>query len=64
MKLALEAGYGFDGLRAKIRECDEEGHMQQVLYSIDYNSITQVCFRCCKVRTCIPTLEILAEVKQ
>ena len=36
-----------------IKECQRDGHIQQVAYSTYHNAITQICFTCGIVRTSI-----------
>ena len=43
-------------VREHIRGC-EGRHSQQVAYSTFHDSLTQVCFGCCAVRTNIEILE-------
>jgi len=45
-------------IRDAIRSCQEEGHVQQVVYTIYHDALTQVCFTCQKVRTSISQLDL------
>lgn len=38
-------------VRARIQNCSERGHVQQVAYSTWHDALTQICFDCEKVRT-------------
>lgn len=38
-------------VEAWIRDCQRNGHVQQVAFSTYHHALTQVCFTCDKVRT-------------
>jgi hypothetical protein len=41
------------GVENHIEDCQSSNHIQQVAYSTYHKGITQVCFDCMEVRTCI-----------
>jgi hypothetical protein len=42
-----------ESVRIQIQHCSDKGHVQQVAYSTYHDGLTQVCFSCGWVRTCI-----------
>jgi hypothetical protein len=42
-------------LRKRIRKCEGDSHIQQVIYSTYHDGLTQVCFNCETVRTTVET---------
>lgn len=40
-------------VRAEVRDCQFNKHIQQVAYSTYHDALTQICFTCNKVRTSI-----------
>lgn len=44
-----------------IRDCQREGHIQQVAFSIYHHALTQVCFTCNCVRTSISKEDLKEE---
>lgn len=40
-------------LRQKIKKCENQSYVQQVVYSTYHDGLTQVCFNCETVRTTI-----------
>lgn len=40
-------------LRKKIKRCEGNSHVQQVVYSTYHDGLTQVCYNCETVRTTI-----------
>lgn len=40
-------------LRKKIKRCEANSHIQQVVYSTYHDALTQMCFNCETVRTTI-----------
>ena len=43
--------WGKAAVEAAIKNCDHQGHFQQVIYSVAGKCITQICFACEKIHT-------------
>lgn len=42
----------------RIKDCQKEGHVQQVVFSTYHHALTQICFICDKVRTSMKQKEV------
>lgn len=62
MTLQLSLMNFFEVQRA-IKNCNEKGHVQQVVYSVHHGCMTQICFGCKTVRTSMLIKDLIFDKK-